>query len=128
VSEPKHTTYQDVERELSSAEALLSQIRQWQRYLSMTTLLLGTFTVTGSVTAVGLATGKRGALPLMAGVVAITLAVLTVGFVVISHLRGRIATRSQTMIMSINWIREVFPLVAQREEWTVELGRVCWIM
>src|SRR5690606_15546457 len=86
VSGQRHTTYEDIERELSSAEMLLHQVRQRRQSLSGARLVLPVIAIITFAAGVAMWGGEREALPLASGVVAVALALLAAGLVVISRL------------------------------------------
>ena len=119
MSRPRHTTRADIEQALIGAEVLLRRTRRRRRTRATLTLLLLVITAVGMAAAVMLTHGSREALPWSAiSVAAVSLASLTIGLALIARLRRRIATQERSMIKTVDWVREVFPLVAKRDEWS----------
>jgi hypothetical protein len=119
VSRPQHTTRADVEQALVGAEALLRGTRRRRRTLSTVTLILLVIAAVGVAAAVTLVRGSREALPWLAVIIAAaSLASVATGLVVIARLRRWVGGQERHMIKMVDWVREVFPLVAKRDEWS----------
>jgi hypothetical protein len=119
VSGPRHTTSADIERELTNAEVTLRRVRQTRQSMVGATLAIAVIAIVALAVAVSVVMGNRERLPLAVGLAIAGLAALVVGPAIISRLRRHIATQERHMVKTVNWIREVFPLIAEREHWSV---------
>jgi hypothetical protein len=118
VSAPKHTTHADVELALVGAENLLRGTRQRRRLLLFARIVLIVVAMLAAAVAVARAAESREAFPSAAVVAAAFLVSLVVALAVVSQLRRRVTAQEREMVKSVNWVREVFPLVAEREKWS----------
>jgi hypothetical protein len=115
----RRTTRADVERALVGAEAQLARTQRRRRMLATTTLILSLVAAVGVAAAVALARGAEAALSSSVIVAAASLASFAIGLMVVARLRREVTAQERRMIEVVDWVREVFPLAAKRDDWTV---------